>query len=542
MPHDQLPGGFSETEADLTFDERRSLTSRDPSRHAHRSEIIQRLLDRQVLPQLLGNTSYFDIHDAVVVVQAAMAMKPGLYLELIECIKSARTEQPESLGSAIRLLNVLELSCPPSQLVLELFHLEHSEARIRSKITLILGRLTRGPVWLKARLEEQDSRVRANAIESVWGCRVKGLNQLLVEAAHDSNHRVAANAAVGLYKLGDVAAVPIVYSMLRNRDDWFRRAALWTVSQVIDLRYLPLIKEIASTSPGEEKASARQALKRLSDRQDSSSFLPRLAIEFSGMSRDKAGTRKLTFSCLPETATEWLTPPNVSGLDFVITEDGVQVEEYTFRPLDTANSLTAIVLTPGVSEGYANVVRCAWANASDSESLAILCPAAHSGSGALPVSSPITFQHGQAITDLNHRSQPTADDLNASIERSLSALRGIKGPKFVVVLASAGTGVPIERSVVALSVEYRIPVYCVVSKALPSHITESFRSLSTFSGGKLVVAETAAAAIREILSLRARFLCSYEISWHSGSEYPTNTTVVLSNTSGQGEGRLEILP
>ena len=68
----------------------------------------------------------------------------------------------------IRVLAVLETVCTTPRLLVHILGLKHLEGRVRSKLTLMIGRLTGDPQWLRTQLEDENPRVRANAIEGVW--------------------------------------------------------------------------------------------------------------------------------------------------------------------------------------------------------------------------------------------------------------------------------------------------------------------------------------------------------------------------------------
>jgi len=40
--------------------------------------------------------------------------------------------------------------------------------RIRSKVALVIGRVSHNGKWAESRLADPDARVRANAVESMW--------------------------------------------------------------------------------------------------------------------------------------------------------------------------------------------------------------------------------------------------------------------------------------------------------------------------------------------------------------------------------------
>ena len=169
--------------------------------------------------------------------------------KLVELVKSGTASSPDQI---VRVLTVLESVCAPPRLLGHILHLKHLEGRVRSKLTLMVGRLTRDPQWLRQQLEDENPRIRANAIEGLWDVRAEGLEELLRSALHDPHHRVAANAALALHKIGDVSAAASMYSLLRHSDEMFRRAALWAIGQARDPRFLELVETVADKAKGDK--------------------------------------------------------------------------------------------------------------------------------------------------------------------------------------------------------------------------------------------------------------------------------------------------
>ena len=50
---------------------------------------------------------------------------------------------------------------------------------LQSKAVLMIGRMNRNVKWVQSRLAESDSRVRANAIEAIWGLDTEEARNLL---------------------------------------------------------------------------------------------------------------------------------------------------------------------------------------------------------------------------------------------------------------------------------------------------------------------------------------------------------------------------
>ena len=69
------------------------------------------------------------------------------------------------------------------------------DSRIRSKAMLLVGKVVRRSEWLKKALSDPDPRVRANAIEAVWGGVSEDLVPLLERSLEDKHPRVVGNGA-----------------------------------------------------------------------------------------------------------------------------------------------------------------------------------------------------------------------------------------------------------------------------------------------------------------------------------------------------------
>ena len=77
--------------------------------------------------------------------------------------------------------------------------LRNANPHLRSKAALMIGRGSRSLTWAKRRLTDSDTRVRANAVEALWGMDTPEARELLDAASRDGNNRVAGNAWLGLY-------------------------------------------------------------------------------------------------------------------------------------------------------------------------------------------------------------------------------------------------------------------------------------------------------------------------------------------------------
>src|SRR5581483_10555266 len=114
----------------------------------------------------------------------------------------------------------------PIAQIVQLFRI--ADPALRSRAARLVGRYISYGAFLQKRLQEEDHRVRANVIESLWGIDAPEVRAALRKAALDPHHRVRTNALIGLYRLGetkDVAARLIEQS--RHNLQSYRVAAAW---------------------------------------------------------------------------------------------------------------------------------------------------------------------------------------------------------------------------------------------------------------------------------------------------------------------------
>lgn len=135
--------------------------------------------------------------------------------------------------SWLRLLAVLGELSPGPRLALLLDHLaNHPDPRVATKAALALGRRAHGREWAERFLQADDLRVRANAVEALWGRRAPWARALLWRAAAQENNRVVGNAVYGLHLLGETAAAGMAQHMLGDARPQFRFTAAWVMGKM----------------------------------------------------------------------------------------------------------------------------------------------------------------------------------------------------------------------------------------------------------------------------------------------------------------------
>lgn len=123
------------------------------------------------------------------------------------------------------------------------------DGRLRSALALLSGRLSALGRLGDSLFGDPDPRVRANAIESLWGRSDEDAVARFRAALGDSYPRPVANACVGLYLAGRAEAVRELSNMASHPEPRFRAAAAWAMGRTGHSRFLPLLAEMRSANP-----------------------------------------------------------------------------------------------------------------------------------------------------------------------------------------------------------------------------------------------------------------------------------------------------
>jgi hypothetical protein len=170
---------------------------------------------------------------------------------------SPLSEMPGAIERALELLDEVSAG---GRVVATLSHLtEHPDKKISSKAALLLGKRIQNLAWAKRIISEgRDRRLRANAIESIWGSKSPEVNALFRTCLRDRDNRVVGNSIVGLYLAGDKEVPGIVQRFAGNDEPDFRMTAAWAMGKLADPSYVATLKPlIKDTSPAVRRAALR---------------------------------------------------------------------------------------------------------------------------------------------------------------------------------------------------------------------------------------------------------------------------------------------
>lgn len=506
-----------------------------------RRELIRVLSRSKSLVTLIADTNQFDLRQACRVTKIALEQDPEFDKKLVEWVRSGTASTPDQI---VRVLMVLESVCTAPRLLAHVLHLKHLEGRVRSKLTLMVGRLTRDPQWLRRQLEDDNPRVRANAIEGLWDVRADGLEDLLRAAMYDPHQRVAANAALALHKIGDVSAISRIYAMLLHPDEAFRRAGLWAVGQTRDPRFSDAVEKLLGTVSGEDLALASRVKEELLSSRAGSEFTSILSLEVANDKILSSGERLVRMCCVADSVGGWLGQPDLNALNFIIKDGKEQIEQYRLHWVNPINSFVGLIVQPRSSNGVGELLKPALRGAGVNEIYGFLPYQTHSSrvrGKEHDDASDVKFENYLEMSkEYLGRIYKVSKNLDSAISLGLSAMKELSGDKhlFVLVDPSVGDAGALEEAPQGDCNETHI--HAIVWDGATPELRDSLLALTKKSGGNFFTASSSREFAKALTSVRAAQFGSFELSWQPHSKSAKSTKVQISCYSSYGAGKVSL--
>jgi hypothetical protein len=148
--------------------------------------------------------------------------------------------------------------------------------------SLLVGKSTKDVKWVSQRMSETDSRVRANALEALWGVESEDCRQVFLDALDDPANRVVGNGILGLYLLGVPAAINSVLAMIAHSDEGFRKTGIWLMGEMGDLRFLPVLARLMKESAPALRPYVFRTFAKLKQKRSRLAALPALRLHAMG--------------------------------------------------------------------------------------------------------------------------------------------------------------------------------------------------------------------------------------------------------------------
>jgi hypothetical protein len=227
-----------------------------------RQKIYKYLVDCVGLLTRIADPNAFRREESLEICRTLQKVDPLVDVRLVRLLPG-RQQGAKRLSAehALRVLDILDEISPGPRLILALSHLARdSDPRVAARATLLLARCIRNRLWMDRQLRCEDSRVRASAVEALWGQTTEFARKVLWEAARDENNRVAGNALVGLYLLKDRRAKGSLAEMLQDVRMSFRRTAAWAMGKTGDPEFNDCLEKALKDKEPVVRAVAKRAL------------------------------------------------------------------------------------------------------------------------------------------------------------------------------------------------------------------------------------------------------------------------------------------
>jgi hypothetical protein len=285
--------------------------------------------------------------EALTLAEAASMARTALQLDPMVDVALAKkladsTALGEPLPNAGRLMDILGEISTGNRITSSLMRLwRSSDPQMRSKAVLLIGRSNRSIQWAQSRMAETDSRIRANAVEALWGVDSAEAKAVLRAAAADTNNRVAGNALFALYAMGDTSAISDMLKMATSESPQFRSSAAWAMGETGDPRFSGALGHLMSESTAFVRKRAFTELSRLK-----AAAKARQGREWRVAGRllpGAGGMRHFGFEASP---ADGGAPPRLLPTQFILSEDSRPVMQYQVEAYAPPETLALTFLFP----------------------------------------------------------------------------------------------------------------------------------------------------------------------------------------------------
>jgi len=500
------------------------------------------LLKRLCDPALFTKQESISLAKRMSRVEPLFDMKLAKMLLATEAEPGADEAQQQAQNRAgMRLLEIMAEASDRGRSLLLAQLLHHPNPQVRSKAALLVGKSTKDPKWVSQRMNESDSRIRANAIEALWGMESEDCRQIFLDALNDPANRVVGNGVLGLYLLGATEAIGSILTMLAHSDDGFRRTGFWLVGESGDLRFLPVLARMIREATPALRPFVFRAFAKLKQKRSAMAALPALRLQVMPRSPSE-GWKQVELAVLSSTGAP------VSGLkatQFALWEKDTLILEYNVRavtqkePLSIAFAMPRNTCAPETQGPYERaLVDCLELKRKpDAWLVQQYCPSEGPETASLheDFSSELRFSldDGPVRKEIQARKSKVsaARSLRCAIGSLIPALSRGRGQRHLILLddglsenPDAGHLQPIVEAAKAAEI--------TIHGISPSET--AFRDLCAQTEGKWLPAPSEEALHELLTGLYASLMSGYQVRYR-GDEAPADLRVEVFTEQGLGE-------
>ena len=539
---DQQPGKCRTLIRELLSEDQEAFYAAAIHALKHREEsrgyrhLISVLMGRDMLLRALCDRS-LGREQAAALLGAALQIDSMADVNLANALASRAESEQTPAHDLARLMEIIGEASKHTRIPPSLRHMvRHPDPYLRSKAVLMLGRDNRSAAWLQNRLAEVDPRIRANAVESLWGYDSNDARELLRSACLDPNNRVAGNAALALYRLGEVAAIAQTVKMAAHDSPLFRASAAWVMGETADPRFAEMLVRMLGDASDMVRKRALAGLQRIKAARTRQSAVWRVA---GWLGNGADGRRRLEFAVASEAGNQ----PAIFPTQVVVSEGGRPVTEFQVEEQVAADLLSVAFVFPEAAPGapFNEGARraLAWKRPQDLWwAVAYLSQEAEGGTRVSPREATVPFaSDAREARDLFDESRERVYflDLWSAIRRALDPECGpAEGEGRLVVFSQGGCAAPEDyEELAAAATAARISVQAVSLAPDPQ-----LEDLCVKTGGSLRLAPSEVEAPGLVLEAYLNLLTRYAVRYEPAS--PEAATVKLRIHTPEAWGECQI--
>lgn len=315
--------------------------------------LLTLLLTQGAILTALCDPREFTLEEATALARRMRDLDPQFDVRLLRSVvRNNGSSSPQELEtlvgspSGMRMLDLLGAVSDGTRVLTTMTQLlSHPNSHVRSKAALLVGRSNKNHKWVQERLEEADARVRANAVESLWGSDTAGSHAVFRVATSDEDNRVVGNAALGLYRQGDAGSIKLILEMFADERPDFRSTAIWVMGETEDPRFVPMLARVLGEPGPELRGAALRAMAHLKKAIAKRTASPPLHV-IAGPPRPGEG-EWLNFSAALR-APRQLPLQELDDTGFALWEDAEPVKEYAVRHRGKSEPIAIALAFPRV--------------------------------------------------------------------------------------------------------------------------------------------------------------------------------------------------
>jgi hypothetical protein len=227
-----------------------------------RGEILRVLISSNLFVPFLRARTEFTAEQVADLLRQAMPLLPSVDLKLARYLCDERFNM--SAETLLKFLDALTRISHPQKISSTLTPLlADSDARVRSKAARLMNVGEDDKAWRDA---EVDPRVLANLIEALWDIETPHRRTRFWKAVNSAWPRVAGNALIGLYRIGDAQAKSLIVRMSEHSSAEFRRTAVWAMGETGDSDFLATLTRLLNQESGSVRVNILRSMTRIRKR------------------------------------------------------------------------------------------------------------------------------------------------------------------------------------------------------------------------------------------------------------------------------------